>query len=731
MFDNHRLFRAAWCISHILLLSGLGFAETVVTEISRIRALPREVLEQGAKVETEAQVAWVHPRRDGAFLLDGKSGVYASFQKKRPPVDAVRLGDIIRVAGTITPGDINPAILIDSFEVIGAEELPPTRPFDVDEMFLPTVDCEWVTVTGRLISMEVVDWYSTIMLTIEVHGHEVDIQLRDSPGAVERLAEIMYHMVEVNAIAGLLYNSLGQVTGRKFYVNSVEDFSLTIKDPKQEPKSFKILEMQSSAADLDQLIRVSGRVTYAEDDDVYLRGDDACLKVKLQDHGDVRVGDHVQLDGYVWPQPVSPAFRACTSKILERKEAPEPVPFDVDEHLATRLNGELVQLDVQLVDIGRTFDEASEEPSSADRTSLLCRAGNYLFRAELPRGFDLGDIEPGAELRLTGICNLTLNPKIRFRLEPNGFWLQLRSGDGVELLRSAPWWTATRLRWLMAMLLGVLFISILWTMFLRKTVENQTQIISKKIERETINEERQRMARELHDNLEQGLAGMAVQLRACLKQIEVATEERLAWVNQATQHVGDHDIRLKNLLTQHSESVATDEAKSRRSIEVVQNMLSFCSLESRNAILDLRGGLLEQLDLPAAVRETLEPMLQESDTQLTIEIKGQPRRLRRRAERNLLLIAKEAVNNAACHASALNIGVTLTYSAESISMTITDDGCGFLVDQLALSGRFGLQGMRERIKKLNGEIEISSEPGIGTKVEVSLNTVDQWELEKP
>lgn len=99
------------------------------------------------------------------------------------------------------------------------------------------------------------------------------------------------------------------------------------------------------------------------------------------------------------------------------------------------------------------------------------------------------------------------------------------------------------------------------------------------------------------------------------------------------------------------------------------------------------------------------------------------------AERNLLLIAKEAATNAARHAKPSTLSVELVFADDVLSLRIVDDGQGFAVDHLPKAGRFGLQGMHERINQLNGSIQIKSALDKGTAVGLNIPSTKEWELD--
>jgi signal transduction histidine kinase len=103
------------------------------------------------------------------------------------------------------------------------------------------------------------------------------------------------------------------------------------------------------------------------------------------------------------------------------------------------------------------------------------------------------------------------------------------------------------------------------------------------------------------------------------------------------------------------------------------------------------------------------------------------RRLRNATERNLLLIAREAVTNAIRHGSPKEIEVVLEYAPLALRLSIVDDGIGFEAKAGNKSGHFGLVGMHERVESLKGRIEIVSEEAKGTRILVELTDTSEWE----
>ncbi|MFA1537893.1 sensor histidine kinase [Actinomadura monticuli] len=178
-----------------------------------------------------------------------------------------------------------------------------------------------------------------------------------------------------------------------------------------------------------------------------------------------------------------------------------------------------------------------------------------------------------------------------------------------------------------------------------------------------VGDERRRLAAEIHDTIAQGLAGIITQLQAA----------------EDSEHV-------------------------RRATELARTSLR----EARRSVRDLAPADLEHGTLSEALKK-----ITEGRARLTVTGPVEP--LHDELEAALLRIAQEALANAARHAHAARVGVTLSYMDDEVTLDVRDDGRGFTPAARA-SGGFGLTAMRERAERVAGTLEIESEPGRGTAV---------------
>ncbi|MBL8095052.1 MAG: sensor histidine kinase [Anaerolineales bacterium] len=202
-----------------------------------------------------------------------------------------------------------------------------------------------------------------------------------------------------------------------------------------------------------------------------------------------------------------------------------------------------------------------------------------------------------------------------------------------------------------------------------------------RVEDLTIAAERQRIARELHDTLSQGLAGLILQLEA------VDAHLGSQRVEKAKAIVGD-------AMTQARVTLA----------------------DARSAIDDLRGAPPD--DPESAICREVARFSEATGIAAECRIDPDLGSIEGVSE-TALRIVTEALTNAARHAQAHQVTVTAARQAGALQMTITDDGCGFDPTTVP-TGHYGLLGMRERARLVGGEVALSSRPGAGTTVTARL-----------
>jgi signal transduction histidine kinase len=265
----------------------------------------------------------------------------------------------------------------------------------------------------------------------------------------------------------------------------------------------------------------------------------------------------------------------------------------------------------------------------------------------------------------------------------------LRNPDDLVLVERPPWWS-----WRHTAAAGGVFVVILmaavgWIRSLRLRVVKRTselQVAMSQLKKETeisaTLAERERLAAEIHDTLEQGLSGIMMQLDGA-------------------------DTRLAN-----------DTSGARENLDMARRMVRLSREEVRHSLWDMESHLLKDGDLGAAIREIARQMSAGSSTAVAVHVSEPRFALPPAIQHHLLRCVQEAIGNALKHSGASNVRVKLGYSVDKVELEITDDGSGFEPDQvLTGSGKhLGLRNLRSRTRKMKGKLDILSKPHQGTTV---------------
>jgi signal transduction histidine kinase len=140
-------------------------------------------------------------------------------------------------------------------------------------------------------------------------------------------------------------------------------------------------------------------------------------------------------------------------------------------------------------------------------------------------------------------------------------------------------------------------------------------------------------------------------------------------------------------------------------------------------IWDMRAVELEDRDLASALEGTARSAMAGSSAVLVFDIHGDRRRLPLDIETTALRVGREAVVNAVKHAAPRTVEVSLDYGPRTLTLRVSDDGQGIApgaMDAASVWEHWGIAGMRERARRAGGTLDISSEPGRGTAVSLSL-----------
>lgn len=380
------------------------------------------------------------------------------------------------------------------------------------------------------------------------------------------------------------------------------------------------------------------------------------VEVKRATTEQISLGDEVEVSGDLILSP-APQVQKAQMRRLWGGSMPLPLSMTPDQAADGENEFALVQTTAMLADF---------VPAGLTGVRLNLRGGHQNFSAILPS--DVADqelsrksMQPGATLRLTGILIVNHGNDT---LGGDAFSLQLRGADDIELIEPPSWWT--RAHMLMLGALGTILILI--------AIAAWNHIRHARYR--AVAEERASIARDLHDTLAQGYAGITLQLEA------------------AQQKLGSDPRRAGELLNEALQLVRHSRHESHISIDILR------SLSRSHRLDELVSRCVQQLGAGSQAR-------------IYQRISGEPIVLSYTMVNNLFRIVQEALANAVHHARASVILVKVEYRKDGVLIEVQDDGRGF---DPALApgpeeGHFGLAGMRERCAAINAKLDFQSAPG--------------------
>jgi signal transduction histidine kinase len=298
-------------------------------------------------------------------------------------------------------------------------------------------------------------------------------------------------------------------------------------------------------------------------------------------------------------------------------------------------------------------------------------------------------VKVGYEVEVTGVCIMEREKWSPYSAFPqtHGVLLVVRTSDDIRVVARPSWWTAGRLLSALGVLLAVLGGILFWNMQLRAAVKKRETALKREIFANVNSDmkmrERNNLSIELHDSLSQGLTGVSM---------EIDTAQRLA----------------------------DNPAEMNRHLKLAAKSLKSCRNELKACIYDLRTNTLDDCDMNESIRRTLVPFI--SDMNLSIRFNVPRNLISDNIAHNVLRIIRELVVNAVRHGQASSVKIAGSIAGQTLCFSVQDNGCGF--DPTTCpgpdQGHFGLQGIRERLKRLNGSLTIGGKGINGTRAAVMI-----------
>ena len=658
-----------------------------LTTVSAIRALSQDEAARGYPVAVRATVTHVDESAHVSLIIhDGVLGQFVVPPDNPASVPLwleLRRGDLVEIEGHTERGGFAPNIHPNAVRRLGTGSMPRARQIPFAAMLTGRHDCEYVEIEGVIQRM----WLPsdpkvrTLFADVAYEDGVVRATFWDfKDGDPARLVD---SRVRLRGNIGTLFGSTAQLRGVSLFVGRTADVG--VLEPPPDPfglpaRSVRSLYNYSPAGEVNRRIRVRGIVTgYRRGRPVDLRDftstapfrhqrsvlyvDDGTggARVEAEQFPDLRVGSIVDVAGFPAVTPGKPILTNALVTVAGQGIQPAAVRLAGANVLTPDNDATLVRMDAQWLSV---------LANPADRTFVL-RVGETVFDAELD-GTEMGRLDrirPGSVVAVTGVYSYQSGPAPSFRL-------LLRSAEDVVLLSAAPWWTLQHTGVMAAILSLGAWGVVIWARASGRRKRQQYQAVLT---------ERTRVGRELHDTLEQGLSGIALQLEAV------------------------------------AATLRTSPVRAQQSLDVARQMLRYSLEETRRSVLDLRSQALESRDLPGALTELARQMTEGMPVAAHVRVEGARARLDASHEHHLLRIGLEALTNALKHSGADRIDLVLRFDADGVTLVVRDNGRGMGEGaQDFPSHHFGLQGIRERVDKIGGVLSIDTAIDSGTSLSVTV-----------
>jgi signal transduction histidine kinase len=674
------------------------------TPIADIKALTEAEANEGRVVHVRGVVTWYD---DKSFAVqDDTGGIWLTQEFARRegviPPDApsfsARLepGMLVDVEGVTTHAELYSVMLMPrAVTVVGRKPLPPALPSTHGALFSGGTDHLRVEVRGVVQGFRNVEGSPWCLLFVDAEPGEVGV-LAPKAAFDPDPSALIDAEVQVRGVCGACFNYRGEFLSPRIHVNGRDDLDIISPAP-SPPFAAPLIRIDDlagyhAAEGGNHRKRIEGVVTFVKPGECfYIQEGTTGVRIETRSTAPLHVGDRVEVAGFPTMARRIAGLKEAVVNPLKVETPPEPVAKSLAKisSRAGAADGLLVTLPARLL----------EAQSVADGVQLALAAGSGGFTATLhgPHAADLLTLVPGSELAVTGVVQTELQYDYRVRPSIERVGLLLRSAGDVVVVRPASWWTPRRLFQAMAALVAVLTASLVWVLLLRRQVSLQSGRLAGEmrkrrdsaVEFEATLRERNRLAANLHDTLLQTLGGIGYQLEAC------------------------------------EMSGIDDAGETRRHFEVAQRMVDHAMGQLHDSVWTLRSLPLRNQTFPDALRAMARRIAEGHDVAIDVHTSGTLANVPDFVAGNLLLVIQEGIHNAIRHGrpQAITIEVQTDEATSRIEVKVRDDGAGFVpgTQQGVAQGHFGIEGMRERVERLDGRLWIESAPGEGTVLRASVS----------
>lgn len=679
-------WRFGWAIG--ILVGGLHYAALAVEELrtaAEVRGLTYDQAQQHTPVRLRGVVTFFDETLYSRFIQDETAGIYLRESANTP---ALQPGQVVEVEGRTSPGEYAPIVEPRWVQVVGEATLPPPKPATYEQLASGKEDSQFVEIAGIVRSVHLDEPSQHHLIEIATGGGRLSVYAKQLP--VKQTGELIDSTVRVRGVCSTQFNHQRQLFAIRLMVPRPEDLVIEFPAP-QDPFAISTRPIGSLLQFAPQesyghRVKVVGTVIFHEaGQTLFLQDGEQGVEVQTREREPLGLGDRVEALGFVGQGEYTPVLQDASYRRISPGAPPAPAHVTPDEALKGKHDSRLIQVSAKLLDRALHGSERY----------LILQEGDAIFHAYLKQaeGQDsFAGFENGSRVAITGVC----------KIDPGEWWagenwrakslrLQLRSAADVVLLQAPPWWTLKRVLWIAGALGFVALAAFSWVVVLRRQVVERTRQLETQIQerqraerQRVIEQERTRVAQDLHDELGATLTEVSM-LGSLARTPSLPIENKERYLDQLTNV-------SRSLVATLDEIVWAVNPK----YDSVASLASYYSLFAQR-FLNL-AGIACRLRVADAFPATP---------------------LDSRVRHGVFLAFREALNNAVRHSGATEVRIAMEVAAEQLHIIVADNGKGFGVDD-RLPGSDGLASMQQRMQKLGGRCEVTSQAGQGTTIKFRL-----------
>ncbi|MDB6017827.1 MAG: Integral rane sensor signal transduction histidine kinase [Pedosphaera sp.] len=654
-----------------------------LTTAAAVRSLTVEQASQKTRVHLRGVVTFYDSSFYSRFIQDETSGIY--LYDSGLPIRLVP-GDLVEVDGTTSPGEYAPIVVPESIKVVGNAPLPQPKRVTYELLASGQNDSQFVEIVGTVRSVQVqlheaIKYY---LIEVATGGGRVSVCAPDLP--VKRAEALLDSKVRVRGVCSTQFNRQRQLFAIRLMVPRPDD--LVIEQPvTEDPFAIKARPIGSllqftPQGSFDHRVKLEGTVIYFEPGHaLFVQDVEQGIEVRTKSREPLQLGDRVEVLGYVGQGEYTPTLQDAIYRKLASGALLSPATLTTDEVLKGKHDVQLIQITARL--LSRALD--------GSQPYLILQDGDIIFHAYLrsPEGQDsFAHLQNGSLVSVSGVCRIDPGDwEAGETWRAKSFSIQLRLENDVVLLRSPSWWTLGRVLWIAGALGLVALAAFGWVGILRRKIAERTRELEIQIQkrqlaerRREIEQERARVAHDLHDDLGSGLTEVNMLTTLTLSATTSAKEKE--------GYLGALSEIARHMVTSLDEIVWAVNPRN----DTIASLASYFGAYAQR-LLDLASiscGLAMAEDLP---EHPLNPMFRQE----------------------LFFAFKESLTNVVRHARATQVRIGVSVRDGFLMVEVADDGCGFVLCE-PQAGEDGIANMKARLETLGGQCEITSQAHKGTTV---------------